>query len=150
MKIEYHNLYTHFIFITLNRLPLIPEKNRQRIEKHITGVVNHLNCKVYAIYANPEHVHCLVLRIPDMDEEQLSGIIETSSSQFINENRLSLGRFQWQDTCTAFSVSKRDVKKVSEYILGQREHHLTQRFAEEYEEFLKFYQHPIQPRKIRV
>jgi len=32
MKIEYHNLYTHFILIAKNRMPLIPEKNRERIE----------------------------------------------------------------------------------------------------------------------
>ena len=37
MKIEYHNLYTHFIFSTLHRLPVIPEKKRIRIEKYITG-----------------------------------------------------------------------------------------------------------------
>ena len=29
MKIEYHNLYTHFILITQNRIPFIPEKNGQ-------------------------------------------------------------------------------------------------------------------------
>ena len=28
MKIEYHNLYTHFIFSTLHRLPVIPEKKQ--------------------------------------------------------------------------------------------------------------------------
>jgi hypothetical protein len=33
MKIEYKNLYTHFIFITQNRLPLIQEQHRERIEK---------------------------------------------------------------------------------------------------------------------
>jgi putative transposase len=38
MKIEYNNLYTHFIFTTLHRLPLITEKNRERIEKYITGL----------------------------------------------------------------------------------------------------------------
>ena len=150
MKIEYYSLYTHFIFITLNRLPLIPVKNRQRIEKYITGVVNHLNCKMCAIYANPEHVHYLVARTPEMDEERLAGIIEASTNQFINENRLSLGRFQWQDTCTAFSVSKRDVSKVSDYILGQKEFHQTQRFADEYDDFLKYYQRPIHLIKIRV
>ena len=41
MKIEYNNLYTHFIFTTLHRLPIIPEKNRIRIEKYITGIVNN-------------------------------------------------------------------------------------------------------------
>jgi putative transposase len=41
MKIEYHNLYTHFILITTNRLPIIEEINRVRIEKYITGIVNN-------------------------------------------------------------------------------------------------------------
>ena len=34
MKIEYNNLYIHFVFTTLNRMPIILEKNRQRIEKY--------------------------------------------------------------------------------------------------------------------
>jgi len=44
---------------------------------------------------------------------------------------------------SAFSVSKRDVDKVCKYILNQKEHHHKQTFAEEYEEFLKFYQQTI-------
>jgi len=35
MKIEYNNLYIHFILITKDRSPIIPEKNRERIEKYI-------------------------------------------------------------------------------------------------------------------
>ena len=143
MKIEYNNLYTHFIFSTFHRLPLISEKNRQRIEKYITGIVNHQNCKMYAIYANPEHVHFLISRSPDMDEERLAGIIETSSCNFINENNLCVGKFKWQNTCSAFSVSKGDINKVCEYILGQKAHHQKQIFAEEYESFIKFYQKAI-------
>jgi len=145
MKIEYNNLYTHFIFTTFHILPLISEENRQRIEKYITGIVNHLNCKMYAIYANPEHVHYLVSRSPDIDEERLAGIIETSSINFINENKLCIGKFQWQNTCSAFSVSIRDVNKVCEYIIGQKEHHHKQTFAEEYDSFMKFYQQAIIP-----
>ena len=147
MKIEYNNLYTHFIFTTLHRLPLIQEDNRPRIEKCITGIVNYLNCKMYAIYANPEHVHYLVSRSPDMDEERLAGIIETSTNNFINENNLCLGKFQWQNSCSAFSVSKSDVNKVCKYILNQKEHHHKQTFADEYEAFVKFYQQTIDPLK---
>jgi hypothetical protein len=33
MKVEYNNLYTHCVFTTLNRMPLILEKRRERIEK---------------------------------------------------------------------------------------------------------------------
>lgn len=75
MKIEYHNLYTHFILITQNRLPLITQSHRERIEKYITGVVNNNHSKLYSIYANPEHVHILVSRFPRLSEEVLLTII---------------------------------------------------------------------------
>ncbi len=94
---------------------------------------------MYAIYANPEHVHFLVSRSPAMDEERLAGIIASSSSRFINENKLCIGNFQWQMTCSAFSVSKREVDKVCKYILDQKTHHHKQTFEEEYQTFLKFY-----------
>ena len=149
MKVEYNNLYTHFIFTTLHRLPLILEGNRQRIEKYITGIVNHHDCKLYAIYANPEHVHFIVSRAPNMDEERLAGLIGNASRHFINENKMCIGDFDWQNTCSAFSVSKRDIKRVCEYILGQREHHRVHTFAEEYDVFLKFYQQAILQFKIR-
>ena len=51
MKIEYNNLYTHFVFTTSNRQPIILEKFRDRIEKYITGIVNNNACKMYSIYA---------------------------------------------------------------------------------------------------
>ena len=82
MKIEYNNLYTHFVFTTLNRLPMILEKYRVRIEKYITGIVNNNGCKLYSIYANPEHVHFLVSRSPNLDEESLATIVANSSEKY--------------------------------------------------------------------
>ena len=139
MKIEYNNLYTHYIFLTLNRAVIIQEKNRQRIEKYITGIVNNNDSKLYAVYANPEHVHLLISRSPKLSEEDLATIIAKSSAQFINENKLCLGKFEWQDSAAAFSVSKSDVDKVCKYILNQPEHHQKVSFAEEYESFILFY-----------
>ena len=63
-----------------------------------------------------------------------------SSEKFINENRLCLGQFSWQDRAAAFSVSKSDVDKVCKYILNQAEHHRKVTFMEEYDKFIKFYQ----------
>ena len=147
MKVEYNNLYTHFVFTTLNRMPLILEKNRQRLEKYITGIVKNNSCYLYAIYANPEHIHFLVSRSPAMGEESLATIIANSSERFINDNKLCVGLFQWQQSCSAFSVSKREISKVCNYIENQREHHEKQSYAEEYETFLKFYQQTINRKK---
>lgn len=147
MKIEYNNLYTHFIFTTAHRLPIILEENRERIEKYITGIVNNNDCKLYAIYANPEHVHFLVSRSPKMSEENLATKIATSTEDFINKNKLCMSKFQWQNSSSAFSVSKADIDKVCKYILNQKEHHKKESFTEEYDAFLKFYQKTLDPSK---
>jgi putative transposase len=150
MKIEYNNLYTHFILTTLHREKLIPEKSRERIEKFITGVVKNYACKLYAIYANPEHIHFLISRAPSISEEYLANIIADASEKFINENKLALGKFEWQETASAFSVSKRHVSKVCRYILNQKEHHRIKTYKEEYDEFIKYYEKRIQSiKKIR-
>lgn len=143
MKIEYNNLYTHFILTTENRQPVITERSRQRIEKYITGIVNNNHSKLYSVYANPEHVHFLVSRSPHLSEEALASIVAESSTAFINENKLSAGLFGWQQSASAFSVSKSDVDKVCKYILNQPAHHRKVSFAEECDSFLKHYQQAL-------
>jgi putative transposase len=140
MKIEYDNLYTHFVFTTIERKSIIPEKNRVRIEKYITGIVKNNSSRIYAIYANPEHVHFLVSRSSSISEEALATIIADSSEAFINDNNLAIGYFRWQQSASAFSVSKKDIDRVCKYILNQSEHHKKYNFAQEYEQFLKHYQ----------
>ena len=143
MQIEYNNLYTHFILITQNRGSFISENHRVRIEKYITGVVNNCASKLYAIYANPEHLHFLVSRSPKIPEEALVTRVDDSSKQFINENKLCKGVFLWQESASAFSVSKSDVDKVCKYILNQPEHHKKTSFQKEYDDFIKFYQQTL-------
>ena len=147
MKIEYNNLYTHFIFTTLHRQSLIDEKHRERIEKYITGIVHNNDSQLYAIYANPDHAHFLVSRSPKLSEETLASIVAESSQLFINQNKLCGSQFVWQESASAFSVSKSDVDRVCKYILNQPEHHRKVSFAEEYDEFLKFYQKTLLPSK---
>lgn len=145
MKIEYNNLYTHFIFTTFHRLPLICEVHRERIEKYITGIVNNNDSHLYSIYANPEHVHFLVSRSPKLSEENLASMIAESYSRFIKQNNLCENSFAWQETASAFSVSKSDVDRVCKYIINQPEHHRKVSFQQEYEVFIKFYQKTLQP-----
>ena len=103
-------------------------------------MVNNNNSKLYSIYPNPEHTHILASRSPKLSVEVLTTIIADSSSKFINDNKLCQGIFAWQQSASAFSLSKSDVDKVCKYILNQPEHHRKIRFAEEYDEFLKHYQ----------
>jgi len=144
MKIEYHNIYIHFVFSTYKREMVLFEDVRERIEKYITGIVNNNASKLYAIYINPDHMHFLVSKAPNISEQRLADIIASSSEKFINDNKLvKLGTFSWQKTASAFSVSKSNIDKVCKYILNQPEHHKTTTFAEEYEQFIKYYQQTV-------
>jgi putative transposase len=126
--------------ITQKRYLFITEENRIRIEKYITGIVKNHESKLYAIYANPEHVHFLVSRSPKISEQLLITRISESTADFIRDNNLCKGNFAWQESASAFSVSKSDVDKVCKYILNQPLHHRKFSFEEEYQKFLKFYQ----------
>ena len=139
MKLDFTNLYTHFVLITSQRELMIPEKNRVRIEKYITGIVSKYSSKLYAIYANPQHIHIMISRSPTHSEEELASVIATSSEKFINENKRAPGVFSWQQSGAAFSVSKSGVDWVYKYILNQAEHHKHESFAQEYDHFLKIY-----------
>ena len=129
----------HYVLITQNRMPIILEKYRERIEKYITGIVNNNGCKLYRIYANPEHVHILLSREPQISDESLVTIIANSSEKFINENRLCIGFFQWQQSCSAFSVSKRNIPALCKYIETQKEHHKKEKYDVEHTKLLNYY-----------
>jgi len=98
---------------------------------------------MYAIYANPEHLHFLVSRSPAISDDAFITRIAESSEKFINENSLCSGKFLWQQSASAFSISKADIDRVCKYILDQPEHHKKKSFQQEYEEFIKFYQQTI-------
>ena len=143
MRIEYNNLYTHFVFTTYERQRIIAEENRERIEKYITGVVANNKSKLYAIYANPEHIHLLISRDPGLSEEEIATIIANSSERFINEHKLTSTPFHWQQSASAFSVSKSAINQVCKYILNQPAHHRKISFTEEYNQFIKHYQETL-------
>jgi REP element-mobilizing transposase RayT len=81
MKVDYNNLYIHFVFTTTGRLPFIKENHRERIEKYITGIIKNHSSRLYAIYANPEHMHFIVSKSPDYSENQLAEIIADASAK---------------------------------------------------------------------
>jgi len=148
MQIQYHNLYTHFILTTINRLPLIKETHRNRIEKYMTGIVNNLDSRMYAIFVNPEHVHMLISRSPKISEAEIVTTVADSTRRFIHENKMCKGIFSWQNSAAAFSISKSEINRLCQYILTQAEHHRKVTFQEEYKELMDYYQKTLKPSKV--
>jgi putative transposase len=63
-------------------------------------------------------------------------LIKGESSFWINKNKLTKEKFEWQDEYFAVSVSESVVDKVRDYIKKQEIHHEKKSFQEEYDEFI--------------
>jgi putative transposase len=136
MANTYTQLYIQFVFAVKGRKSLINEKFREELEKVMCGIVNNQNSKPLAIYANPDHIHLFVGLHPTASPAKLMEQVKSSSSKWINDNKLTFDKFSWQDGYGAFSYSKSHIDRVVKYILNQPEHHKKQSFKDEYLDFL--------------
>ncbi|MDL2220934.1 IS200/IS605 family transposase [Parabacteroides sp. OttesenSCG-928-N08] len=132
MANTYSQLYLHFVFATKpSPLSYVKEEQREELEKYITGVIANNQCKLFAIYCNPDHTHLLVSIKPTTPISTLIQKIKSNSSRFIHTRFLNR-HFAWQDGYGVFSCSPNAKGTVYKYILNQREHHQRRSFKDEY------------------
>ncbi|MDO5664767.1 MAG: IS200/IS605 family transposase [Bacteroidia bacterium] len=136
MANTYTQCYVHLVFAPKNREALIKKEWKDELEKYITGIVQNNLHKLLAIYAMENHVHILIgynvnQLIPKLVEE-----IKTSSNAWVNQNKFSKFKFEWQLGYGAFTHSKSQIDSVVKYILNQENHHKRRSFREEYLEIL--------------
>ena len=136
MANTYTQLLTQLVFAVQGREHMINQSIRERIEKYMCGCINNLKSKPLAIYCMPDHVHILIGQNPAIAISKLVQELKTSTTHFINNERLIKYKFSWQEGYGAFSYSKSQLDMVVNYILNQPQHHKTKTFKEEYLEFL--------------
>ncbi len=137
MANTYTQIYVHIVFAVQGRQNLIKEKNREPLEKYICGIVSNKKSKPLAIYCNPDHTHILIGLHPSVSVSDMARDIKANSSKWINEQKLILGKFSWQEGFGAFTYSKSQIDNAVKYILNQQEHHRRKTFKEEHLDFLK-------------
>ncbi|MDH6313732.1 putative transposase [Parabacteroides sp. PFB2-10] len=137
MADTYSQLYIQLVFaVKANHSSLLRGGWKDEVEKYICGIVSNHNCKVLAIYCNPDHAHLLIGLRPKTQISDLVREIKSSSSKFIHERFDKNKHFQWQSGYGAFSYSHSQIDQVCRYILNQREHHRKRTFREEYIDIL--------------
>jgi REP element-mobilizing transposase RayT len=93
--------------------------------------------KVLSIGGMPDHIHILFGFRPTQALSALMQEIKRDSSEWINKEKLTRGRFSWQEGYGAFSYSKSHVSQVINYIETQEQHHKKRTFLDEYKKILK-------------
>ncbi len=137
MANTYTQLYIHYVFAVQDRFSLIHQKWQDDLYKYMNGIIIHQGHKLYVINGMTDHIHILLSMNPKQAPSDLMYHLKRSSSLWINQNHLSVGKFSWQEGFGAFSLGKSQLTEKIKYIEGQQHHHKKASFREEYTQFLK-------------
>ena len=135
----YIKIWVHLVWTTKNRDPLLTADVRKTVFDHIRE--NAVDKGIYIDFINGflEHVHCLVSLGSGQSIDKTMMLLKGESSYWINKNKISGRKVEWQDEYFAVSVSESAVNRVRDYIKNQEEHHKKRSFQQEYDEFIRNY-----------
>ena len=130
-------VHIHFVWSTKNRFPFLNSiELRQNVWNHIRNNAKEKGIYVDFINGYSDHCHCLISLGVDQNIQKIVQLIKGESSFWINKNKLTKEKFEWQDEYFAVSVSESLIDKVRDYIKNQEVHHSKKTFQEEYDEII--------------
>jgi len=136
---SYSRLWTHLIWETLNREPMLDKRAAAKASAFLTEYSIEKGIYMKINYFNADHTHALIDLPTRYSIEEVIKLFKGGSSYWINHSQIIKGKFAWGGGYGAFSVSHSDVARVARYIAKQEEHHRNRAYAEEYELFVKRY-----------
>ena len=132
-------IWIHAVWATKNRTPFLRDEIRQEVFQHIHQYALEKGIYMDIVSGYSEHVHCLFRLKNDQTISKVLQLIKGESSFWINQQKMTKTKFQWQDEYFAVSVSESQVDAVRRYIRNQEVHHKKKTFIEEYNEFIQKY-----------
>jgi len=139
MPNTYTQIHIHFVFVVKHRFSSIQDSWKNDLYKYISGIIINNKHKMICINGLPDHVHLLIGLRPHQSISDLMHDVKRNSALWINNNKLTKGRFEWQEGYGAFSYGASQIKDVIKYIENQEIHHKKKSFQEEYVGFLKIF-----------
>lgn len=123
MANTYLRIYLHIVFAVKNRNALIATHWRPRVHAYLSESLRQRGHLPLAVGGAGDHVHLLISfsgkeTLPDLVKN-----IKTATTHFINNNRISVFKFEWQKGYGCFSYSHSQIESVANYINNQEEHH---------------------------
>jgi putative transposase len=137
MANTYTNLLYHIVFSTKDRIPFIEPSVRNDLHSYLGGIVRDAGGIALEIGGVADHVHLLVKLPPKVALSDFMRELKSGSSKWMNEQKMKLRKFAWQDGYAAFTVSKSQAPAVRKYIKNQERHHQRVGFQEEFVQLLR-------------
>jgi putative transposase len=133
-------IFTHFVWATYDRLPLITQDIEREVYRYIEQVCKEDGCEVFAVGGMPDHMHVLITMPNTIAIGDLMQHIKGGSLRLISKTLKPGEWFKWQRHYAGFSVAIRDRRKVIAYIENQKQHHAEGTLWPEAEETFEEYE----------
>ena len=132
-------VYVHYVWSTKNRQALLTSNIRKKVFDHIRENAKTKNIYIDFINGYTDHVHCLISLNDDLSIGKIAQLIKGESSFWINKNKLTKIKFEWQDEYIAIGIDDEKIPILRNYIAKQEDHHSSTSFQQEYDKFIKRY-----------
>ncbi len=132
----YLKVFVHCVWATKDRAPLMTKTVRNQIFEHIAENAKSKNIVLLEIGGHTDHCHFLYSMDAAQNIATVMNLIKGESSFWVNKQKLTSQKFEWQDDYFAVSVSPDVIPRVCRYIKNQETHHRKKTFQQEYDEFL--------------
>ena len=120
----YHRNFTHFVWSTWDRVPLLEGEIERDAYALMRAQCTRLNVTVYAIGGVADHVHLLVSLPRTLCLSDLLESVKGVSSKALNDTHGSpTWAFRWQGSYSDHSVSPSHMRRIRLYIENQKQHH---------------------------
>ena len=132
-------IYVHIVFSTKDRYPIIEADIESQLHAYMADTIKRSGGIPYLINGTADHIHILSSLPRTMAFSKYVEDIKRNSSRWIKTKAVDYEKFAWQNGYGAFSVSSSKIDSVQSYIAGQKEHHRTVTFQDEFVAFLEKY-----------
>ena len=123
MRRPWTEVYLHVVWSTWRRQPFVTPDLQQRIYGALVNECAEVGADVIAMGGMPDHVHVLVRLPTTISIADFVRRLKGASSHLVTHVLRWPEPFKWQGGYGVFSVSKRHVPVVRDYVLNQEQHH---------------------------
>jgi putative transposase len=129
-------IWVHCVWTTKDRVPYLSDQIRNEVIYHIRENADLKGIYIDHINGSLEHLHALISLGGTQNIADIMHKLKGESSYWINKNKLTRFRFEWQDDYYSVSVGASQVAYLRTYIRNQVEHHRKVTLDEELERII--------------
>ncbi len=124
-------IFIHALWCTAGKQPLLSPVVRKVLFPALKKNAAENGIQVLSVNGGDEHIHCLFKLMPVQSVSKVIKQLKEESLNWLNDNKLSVNLFEWENDYSAWSVSPATLDKAIDYIHNQEEYHRHKSFEEE-------------------